>query len=430
MSFGWTAARDGNQVRFLFAVQLALPARPWPVIDGGLKSFLDEPLPHSGNGGGVDQKHTGYLMVPKSFIRFEQRQRPLDGADGRLAPLGNLMETGAFGFSQLDFILDGSHVWALPHRKIIPKYGCLLIFLQIYLEPVLVDPGNVRGSWSNGIRLARDTVLRPRRLPTQGQFSPAGGPLANKPVVAIFSIRTLFPGLFAMPASYVYTPFYGVAKKPPVSLLSTRGVPIDPAVFGYIRVSQAEGESGLATQRRILNDHGLRDDRIFTDVASGRNMRRPSWAELRGVLRPGDTVVVPAARPPGAEPLGRGQNDPGASRPGHQHPFTGRRAGHWGRQSHVPSHAPHAALPGGVGEGHHPGPDQGPVWTVPRPKAGPAAGHRQATGRPPALSSEKVEAVRSFLENGGSVSAAARTFGVSRPTVRAARDGTPGANTT
>ncbi len=81
MSFRWTAARDGNQVRFLLAVQLALPARPWPVIDGVLKSFLDEPLPHSGNGSGVDQKHTGYLTVPKSFICFEQRQRPLDSAD-------------------------------------------------------------------------------------------------------------------------------------------------------------------------------------------------------------------------------------------------------------------------------------------------------------------------------------------------------------
>ena len=44
---------------------------------------------------------------------------------------------------------------------------------------------------------------------------------------------------------------------------------MDPAVFGYIRVSQAEGASGLDTQRRILTDHGLRDDRIFTDVASG-----------------------------------------------------------------------------------------------------------------------------------------------------------------
>ena len=74
---------------------------------------------------------------------------------------------------------------------------------------------------------------------------------------------------------------------------STGGAPIDPALFGYIRVSQVEGESGLSTQRRILNDHGLRDDRIFTDVASGKNMRRPSWMELRGMLKPGDTVVVP-----------------------------------------------------------------------------------------------------------------------------------------
>ena len=79
---------------------------------------------------------------------------------------------------------------------------------------------------------------------------------------------------------------------------------MDPAVFGYIRVSQAGGASGLATQRRILTDHGLRDDRIFTDLglrddriftdlASGRNMRRPAWMTLRETLQPGDVVVVP-----------------------------------------------------------------------------------------------------------------------------------------
>ena len=68
---------------------------------------------------------------------------------------------------------------------------------------------------------------------------------------------------------------------------------MDPAVFGYIRVSQAEGASGLATQRRVLTGHGLRDDRIFTDLASGRNMRRPAWQQLREKLQPGDVVVVP-----------------------------------------------------------------------------------------------------------------------------------------
>ena len=52
-----------------------------------------------------------------------------------------------------------------------------------------------------------------------------------------------------------------------------------------------------------------------------------------------------------------------------------------------------------------------------------AAAEGRTGGRPPALSPEKVEAVRSFLDNGGSVSAAARIFEVSRPTVRAVRDG-------
>ena len=51
-----------------------------------------------------------------------------------------------------------------------------------------------------------------------------------------------------------------------------------------------------------------------------------------------------------------------------------------------------------------------------------AAAEGRTGGRPPALSAEKAEAVRSFLANGGSVSAAARTFGVSRPTVRAVKN--------
>ena len=49
---------------------------------------------------------------------------------------------------------------------------------------------------------------------------------------------------------------------------------------------------------------------------------------------------------------------------------------------------------------------------------------RTTSGRPPALDSEKTQAVRDFLEGGRSVSAAARTFNVSRATIRAVRDWT------
>ena len=184
----------------------------------------------------------------------------------------------------------------------------------------------------------------------------------------------------------------------------------------YIRVSQVEGESGLATQRRILNDHGLRNDRIFTNVASGKNMRRPSWTELSGMLRPGDTVVVPRI-----DRLARNLTE-GLKTIEELH----------GQGINIRS----------LAEGLDTG-DDSPTsrlmlhmllsltgWerdTIrDRIKAGVdrAAGEGRVGDRPPALSPEKVEAVRDFLENGGSVSAAARTFGVSRPTVWAVKDGT------
>ena len=189
-----------------------------------------------------------------------------------------------------------------------------------------------------------------------------------------------------------------------------------PGVFGYIRVSQAEGASGLATQRRILTDHGLRDDRIFTDVASGRNMRRPGWTTLRETLQPGDVVVVPRMdrlarnlteglraieelHAQGihirslAEDLDTGDDSP-----------TSRLMLHmllslaeWERDT--------------IRDRIRAGVDR-------------AAAEGRTGGRPPALSMEAAAAVRDFLENGGAVSAAARTFGVSRPTVRAVKDGT------
>ena len=191
---------------------------------------------------------------------------------------------------------------------------------------------------------------------------------------------------------------------------------MDPAVFGYIRVSQAEGASGLATQSRILNDHGLRDDRIFTDVASGRTMRGPAWTQLRETLRPGDVVVVPRI-----DRLARNLTE--------------------GLRTIEELHAQGIYIRS-LAEGLDTG-DDSPTHRLmlhmllslaeweretirDRIRAGVerAAAEGRTGGGPPTLDSEKLRAVRDFLDNGGSVSAAARAFGVSRPTVRAVKDGT------
>ena len=191
---------------------------------------------------------------------------------------------------------------------------------------------------------------------------------------------------------------------------------MDHAVFGYIRVSQAEGEGGLATQHRILHDHGLRDDRIFADVASGRSMRRPEWGRLRGILRPGDAVAVPRL-----DRLARNLSE--------------------GLRAVEELHSQGISIRS-LGEGLDTGDDSPTArlmlhmllslaeWereTIrDRIKAGVdrAASEGRNGGRPPALDQEKLKAVQDFLDNGGSVSAAARTFDVSRSTVRAVRDGT------
>ena len=186
---------------------------------------------------------------------------------------------------------------------------------------------------------------------------------------------------------------------------------MDPAVFGYIRVSQVEGESGLATQRRILNDHGLRDDRIFTDVASGRNMHRPSWRELRGMLKPGDTVVVPRI-----DRLARNLTE--------------------GLKTIEELHDQGINIRS-LAEGLDTG-DDSPTsrlmlhmllslaeWerdTIrDRIRAGVdrAAAEGRTGGRRPALSSEKMKAVKSFLENGGMVLVYPRECGGTASSYRA-----------
>ena len=61
--------------------------------------------------------------------------------------------------------------------------------------------------------------------------------------------------------------------------------------YGYARVSKADDEArNLETQLGILADHGIREDFIFSDVASGRTMNRSGWLDLMSRVQPGDTI--------------------------------------------------------------------------------------------------------------------------------------------
>ena len=66
-----------------------------------------------------------------------------------------------------------------------------------------------------------------------------------------------------------------------------------PVTYGYARVSKSDEDSkNLETQLRILAEHGIRDQLVYTDVSSGRSLQRPGLQALMEVVQPGDTVVV------------------------------------------------------------------------------------------------------------------------------------------
>lgn len=63
--------------------------------------------------------------------------------------------------------------------------------------------------------------------------------------------------------------------------------------YGYARVSKADDEAkNLETQLRVLDNHGVRPNLVYQDVASGRSLARSGWQDLMEVVRPGDTIVV------------------------------------------------------------------------------------------------------------------------------------------
>ena len=63
-------------------------------------------------------------------------------------------------------------------------------------------------------------------------------------------------------------------------------------LIGYMRVSKHDGSQNLDLQRDALIKAGVDQNRIYQDMASGKNDERPGLAECLKALQPGNTLVV------------------------------------------------------------------------------------------------------------------------------------------
>ena len=145
-------------------------------------------------------------------------------------------------------------------------------------------------------------------------------------------------------------------------------------------------------------------------------MHRPAWQQLREMLRPGDVVVVPRIDRL-ARNLSEGLKAVQELHEQGMHIRAVREGLDTGDDSPTSRLMLHMLL--SLAEWERDSIRDRIQAGVDR-----AAAEGRTGGRPPALDSEKIPAIREFLaNNNGNVSAAARTFKASRATIRAVRDG-------
>ncbi len=63
-------------------------------------------------------------------------------------------------------------------------------------------------------------------------------------------------------------------------------------LVGYVLVSKNDGSQTLAPQHDVLIADGVEPDRIYEDLASGRQDDRPGLNACLKALQPGNTLVV------------------------------------------------------------------------------------------------------------------------------------------
>lgn len=63
-------------------------------------------------------------------------------------------------------------------------------------------------------------------------------------------------------------------------------------LIGYMRISKSDGTQSFDLQKDALFKEGISEDRIYSDMCSGKNDQRQGLQECLKALQPGNTLVV------------------------------------------------------------------------------------------------------------------------------------------
>lgn len=178
-------------------------------------------------------------------------------------------------------------------------------------------------------------------------------------------------------------------------------------LIGYARVSTSKQGQSLDTQRDALIDAGCDPKHIYSDTISGTNWQRPGLDDALAYMRPDDTLVVTRL-----DRLGRSLADTVNTIAQLTERDINVKVLEPALDTSKPTDKVVINVMASLAEWER-------DLLVQRTREGVA--HARAQGRvagpKPKLNAEQAQMAKDLIEGGKSVSAVARTFNVSRPTI-------------
>ena len=178
-------------------------------------------------------------------------------------------------------------------------------------------------------------------------------------------------------------------------------------LIGYARVSTSKQEQSLDIQREALVDAGCDPQHIYTDTISGTKWQRPGLEEALAYMRPDDTLVV--AR---LDRLGRNLVDTVNTIAALAERDINVKVLEPALDTSRPADKVVLNVMASLAEWER-------DLLIQRTREGVVQARAQGrvAGPKPKLSDEQAQVAKELIDGGKTISAVARTFGVSRPTI-------------